>query len=103
MPRQDLLHFARLAYRLAAYVLPPYSSPFGPKKFTQPSLLASAAELRVALADASDPHRPCSVVFRQSACQTLSEGGKVPDTFARRARNCDGCVTHGAGRRRPGG
>jgi hypothetical protein len=40
MPRQDLLQVARLAYRLAAYVLPPYSSTFGPKKFTQPSLLA---------------------------------------------------------------
>lgn len=69
MPRQDLLQFARLAYRLAGHVLPPYSSKFAPKKFTQPSLLAclclkeylrldyrgleallvSAAELRAAL------------------------------------------------------
>ena len=69
MPRQDLLQFARLAYRLAGHVVPPYSSKFAPKKFTQPSLLAclclkeylrldyrgleallvSAAELRVAL------------------------------------------------------
>lgn len=40
MPRQDLLQFARLAYRLAGHVLPPYSSKFAPKKFTQPSLLA---------------------------------------------------------------
>ena len=69
MPRQDLLQVARLAYRLAAHILPAYSSKFSPKKFTQPSLLAclclkeylkldyrgleallaSAAELRVAL------------------------------------------------------
>jgi len=69
MPRQDLLQFARLAYRLAGHVVPPYSSKFSPKKFTQPSLLAclclkeylkldyrgleallaSAAELRAAL------------------------------------------------------
>lgn len=69
MPRQDLLQFARLAYRLAGHVLPPYRSKFDPKKFTQPSLLAclclkeylkldyrgveallaSAAELRAAL------------------------------------------------------
>ena len=70
MPRQDLLQFARLAYRLAGHVVPPpYSSKFSPKKFTQPSLLAclclkeylkldyrgleallvSATELRVAL------------------------------------------------------
>ena len=69
MPRQDLLQFARLAYRLAAHVLPPYGSKYSPKKFTQPSLLAclcvkeylrldyrgleallaSAAELRAAL------------------------------------------------------
>src|SRR3989338_898436 len=40
MPRQDLLQFARLAYRLAAHILPVYSSKFAPKKFTQPSLLA---------------------------------------------------------------
>ena len=40
MPRQDLLQFARLAYRLAAHILPPYGSKFSPKKFTQPSLLA---------------------------------------------------------------
>jgi len=40
MPRQDLLQFARLAYRLAGHVVPPYSSKFAPKKFTQPSLLA---------------------------------------------------------------
>ncbi len=69
MPRQDLLQFARLAYRLAGRILPPYSSKYSPKKFTQPSLLAccclkeylkldyrgleallaSAAELRAAL------------------------------------------------------
>ena len=69
MPRQDLLQFARLAFRLAGHVLPPYASKFAPKKFTQPSLLAclclkeylkldyrgveallaSAAELRTAL------------------------------------------------------
>ena len=40
MPRQDLLQFARLAYRLAGHVVPPYRSKFAPKKFTQPSLLA---------------------------------------------------------------
>lgn len=40
MPRQDLLQFTRLAYRLAGHVLPPYGSKFSPKKFTQPSLLA---------------------------------------------------------------
>lgn len=69
MPRQDLLQFARLAYRLAGHVMSPYGSKFAPKKFTQPSLLAclcvkeylkldyrgleallvSATELRVAL------------------------------------------------------
>lgn len=69
MPRQDLVQFARLAYRLAAHILPPYGSKFAPKKFTQPSLLAclclkeylkldyrgleallaSAAELRLAM------------------------------------------------------
>ncbi|MBI3323378.1 MAG: transposase [Candidatus Omnitrophica bacterium] len=69
MPRQGLLQVARLAYRLAAHILPAYSSKFAPKKFTQPSLLAclclkeylkldyrgleallaSAAELRAAL------------------------------------------------------
>ena len=69
MPRQDLIQFARLTHRVAAQVLPPYSSKFSPKKFTQPSLLAclclkeylkldyrgleallvSAAELRLAL------------------------------------------------------
>ena len=69
MPRQDLLQFARLAYRLAGHVVLPYASKFSPKKFTQPSLLAclclkeylrldyrgleaflvSAAELRAAL------------------------------------------------------
>jgi len=69
MPRQDLLQFARLASRLAAHVMPMYSSKFSPKKFTQPSLLAclclkeylkldyrgleallaSAAELRISL------------------------------------------------------
>ena len=40
MPRQDLLQFARLAYRLAGQALPPYGSKFAPKKFTQPALLA---------------------------------------------------------------
>lgn len=40
MPRQDWLQVARLAYRLAGHMLPPYSSKFSPKKFTQPSLLA---------------------------------------------------------------
>ena len=40
MPRQDLLQIARLAYRLAGHVVPPYRSKFSPKKFTQPSLLA---------------------------------------------------------------
>lgn len=69
MPRQDLVLFARLAYRVASWQLPPYGSKFSPKKFTQPSLLAclclkeylkldyrgveallaSAAELRAAL------------------------------------------------------
>lgn len=40
MPRQDLIVFARLAYRVASWRLPPYASKFSPKKFTQPSLLA---------------------------------------------------------------
>lgn len=69
MPRQDVLQFARLAYRLVGQILPPYGAKCSPKKFTQPSLLAclclkeylrldyrgleallaSAAELRAAL------------------------------------------------------
>lgn len=69
MPRYALIVFARLAYQVASWHLPPYGSKFAPKKFTQPSLLAcllvkeylrldyrgleavlaSAAELRAAL------------------------------------------------------
>jgi len=40
MPRSALLLFAQLAYQVASWHLPPYSSKFHPKKFTQPSLLA---------------------------------------------------------------
>ena len=40
MPRSALLLFAQLAYQVASWHLPPYSSKFAPKKFTEPSLLA---------------------------------------------------------------
>jgi hypothetical protein len=67
--RNDLLHFARLAWQLARKQLPDHASKFAPRRYTQPSrlaclclkeylhldyrgaeaLLASAHELRAAL------------------------------------------------------
>jgi hypothetical protein len=92
MPRQDLIVFARLAYRVASWQLPPYASKFSPKKFSQPSLLAcllvkeylrldyrgleallvSAAELRAALGLTAVPdHSMAHWFMRHKVTPTL--------------------------------